>query len=76
MRGDFVTATAKMELEEHEKSRLVKFGILIFVIIVIISFMVKSRGGVGAILRRYLMPAPLTEEQKEELREKVESLRK
>ncbi len=80
MRGDFVTATAEMEIEERtareQKSRLVKFGILICVIIGVLLFILKSGGGFRGILRRYLMAPPLTDEQKEELREKVESLRK
>ncbi len=79
MHGDFVTATAKAEVEERTarewKLKLVKFGILACVIIVIISFMLKSCGGFGVVLRRYLMPPPMTDEQKEELREKVKSIR-
>lgn len=79
MRGDFVTATAKMEIEERtareRKLRLVKFGILICVIIGIISLVLKSCGGLRVILKRYLIPPPMTEEQKEELREKVKSLK-
>ncbi len=80
IRGDFVTQAAKTEIEERadreQKLRFVKFGILICVIIAIISLMVRSCGGFRTISRRYLMPPPLTDEQKEELQEKIKSLKK
>ncbi len=80
MHGDLVTAVAKTEIEERtareQKLRFVKIGILVTVIIVIMFFVVKSGGGLDAVIKRYLMPPSLTDEQKEELREKVRSLRK
>ncbi len=80
MHGDLVTVTAKTEIEERtareQKLRFVKIGMLVSVIIVIMFFIVKSGGGLDAVIKRYLMPPPLTDEQKEELREKVRSLRK
>lgn len=79
MHGDIVTETAKMHIEERsqreQKIRFVKFGILILAIIGIISFILKSGGGFRAILREYLMPAPMTEEQKEKLQKKIKSLK-